>query len=112
MHAGGEEIEQSITPSLMFVGDVCGRAEEAVTFYTSLFPDSKVGHVLRYGQSEEPDREGTIKHASFALKGQKFGAMDSARDHNFGFNEAISFMVSCDTPGRNRSLLARPFSGA
>jgi predicted 3-demethylubiquinone-9 3-methyltransferase (glyoxalase superfamily) len=97
MHAGDEGIEQPITPTLMFVGDVCGRAEEAVTFYTSVFPDSKVGQVLRYAQGEEPDEEGTIKHASFALVGQVFAAMDSARDHNFGFNEAISFMVNCDT---------------
>jgi predicted 3-demethylubiquinone-9 3-methyltransferase (glyoxalase superfamily) len=97
MHAGDEEIERPITPTLMFVGDVCGRAEEAVTFYTSVFPDSKVGHILRYAQGEEPDKEGTIKHASFALAGQKFAAMDSARDHIFGFNEAISFMVGCDT---------------
>jgi predicted 3-demethylubiquinone-9 3-methyltransferase (glyoxalase superfamily) len=81
----------------MFVGDVSGRAEEAITFYTSVFPDSKVDRVLRYAQGEEPDKEGTIKHVSFALAGQKFAAMDSARDHKFGFNEAISFMVGCDT---------------
>ena len=96
MHAD-EEIEQPITPALTFVGDVCGRAEEAVTFYTSVFPDSKVGSVLRYNEGEEPDKEGTIKHASFALAGHRFAAMDSARDHDFGFNEAISFMVGCDT---------------
>jgi predicted 3-demethylubiquinone-9 3-methyltransferase (glyoxalase superfamily) len=97
MQAGDEEIEQPITPTLTFVGDVCGRAEEAITFYSSVFPDSKVGHVLRYVQGEEPDEEGTIKHAEFTLAGQKFAAMDSARDHDFGFNEAISFMVPCDT---------------
>jgi predicted 3-demethylubiquinone-9 3-methyltransferase (glyoxalase superfamily) len=97
MHARDEEIEQPITPTLMFVGDVCGRAEEAVTFYTSMFPNSNLGPVLRYGQGEEPDKEGTVRHASFALVEQKFAAMDSAREHNFGFNEAISFMVGCDT---------------
>lgn len=97
MHAGEEEIEQPITPTLTFVGDVCGRAEEAITLYTSVFPDSKVGQILRYAPGEEPDKEGTIKYADFALSGEKFAAMDSARDHDFGFNEAISLMVVCDT---------------
>ena len=97
MHDTGGEIEQAITPTLMFAGDVCGKAEEAVDHYTSVFPDSKVGHLLRYEEGEEPDRPGTIKHAAFALGGQEFAAMDSARVHEFGFNEAISLMIECDT---------------
>lgn len=97
MDAGGDDVRQRITPTLMFVGDACGRAEEAIGFYTSVFADSRVGHVFRYAAGEEPDREGTIKHAGFTLAGQDFAAMDSARDHRFGFNEAISFMVGCDT---------------
>jgi predicted 3-demethylubiquinone-9 3-methyltransferase (glyoxalase superfamily) len=97
MHAGEEDIQQRITPTLMFVGEVCGKAEDAITFYTSVFPDSKVGHVLRYAKGEEPDQEGTIKHAGFTLVGQEFAAMDSAREHDFAFNEAISFMVGCET---------------
>jgi predicted 3-demethylubiquinone-9 3-methyltransferase (glyoxalase superfamily) len=97
LHAADDAIGQRITPTLMFVGEVCGRAEEAVNFYTSVFPDSKVGNILRYGKGEGPDKEGTIKHVGFAIAGEQFAAMDSARDHNFGFNEAISFMVGCDT---------------
>lgn len=96
MHVGDEEISQRITPSLLFVGEVCGRAEEAVGFYTSLFPDSKTGDILRYGKGEEPDKEGAIRHVGLLLDGQEFAAMDSAHDHRFGFNEAISFMVGCD----------------
>jgi len=68
-----------------------------MSFYTSLFPDSEVGQVLRYADGEEPDEEGTIKHAGFSLAGQEFAAMDSAHEHGFGFNEAVSLMVSCDT---------------
>ncbi len=81
----------------MFVGDVCGKAEEAINFYVSVFPNAKVGDLLRYSQGEEPDKEGTIKRAAFTLLGYDFAAMDSAREHNFTFNEAISFMVHCDT---------------
>lgn len=60
-------------------------------------PESELGHVLRYAKGEEPDREGTVKHAGFTLAGQEFAAKDSVRDHRFGFNEAVSFMVGCDT---------------
>jgi predicted 3-demethylubiquinone-9 3-methyltransferase (glyoxalase superfamily) len=98
LHLAGEsEIKQKITPVLLFVGNVCGRAEEAINYYTSLFPDSSIARVLHYGKGEEPDKEGTIKYAAFTLLGMEFGIMDSAREHNFKFNEAISFMVRCDT---------------
>ena len=96
MFIGDREIKQNITPTLMFVGDVCGKTEDAIRFYASVFPRSAVGNILRYGQGEEPDKPGTIKHAAFTLDGQEFAAMDSARAHNFQFNEAISFIVHCD----------------
>lgn len=96
-HAGGHPIEQRITPTIMFVGDVCGKAEEAMTFYASLFPNSQVANIDRYGKDEGADAEGSVRHGSFTLAGYQFAAMDSAHEHNFGFNEAISFIVNCDT---------------
>jgi predicted 3-demethylubiquinone-9 3-methyltransferase (glyoxalase superfamily) len=97
IYAGGDEIKQKITPVLMFVGGVCGKTEEAINYWTSVFSEASVGHVMRYGKGEEPDKEGTVKYATFTLFGQEFGAMDSAYEHAFGFNEAISFLVNCDT---------------
>jgi len=97
MFMGDREIKQKSTPTLMFVGNVCGKAEEAINFYASVLHNAKVGDILRYGKGEEPDKEGTIKHVTFTLEGQEFAAMDSARVHNFTFNEAISFMVYCET---------------
>jgi predicted 3-demethylubiquinone-9 3-methyltransferase (glyoxalase superfamily) len=97
MFAGDWPITQKITPSLMFTGEQAGRAEEAIAFWTSVFHDAKVGRASRHGAGEEPDREGTIKHAEFTLEGQQFFAMDSAHPHGFGFNEAISFLVNCET---------------
>ena len=62
-----------------------------------MFRDAGVGDILRrYGKGDEPDREETIKHAAFRLEGQEFAAMDSARGHDFAFNEAISFVVHCE----------------
>ena len=100
MFVGNRKIKQRITPTLMFVGEQCGRAEEAINFYSSVFHDAKVDHILRYGKDDKPDKEGTIKHAGVSLAGENFAVMDSARAHNFTFNEAISFMVHCDTQER------------
>jgi predicted 3-demethylubiquinone-9 3-methyltransferase (glyoxalase superfamily) len=92
----GEE-RPAIVPSLMFVGAVAGRAEEAVDFYLSVFKNSKRGIVARYGRGQEPDQEGTIMFSDFTLAGQWFAAMDSAWEHQFAFNEAISLLVPCET---------------
>ncbi|MDQ5863292.1 MAG: VOC family protein [Thermoproteota archaeon] len=97
MYMGDRNIKQKITPTLMFAGKQSGKAEEAINFYSSVFKDGQIGGILRYGNGEEPDKEGTVKHAEFTLEGQEFAAMDSAHGHNFTFNEAISFMVHCDT---------------
>lgn len=97
MLASGSALQRTITPALLFTRGVCGKAEQAIRFYASVFPDSEVNILARYGKAEEPETEGTVKYASFKLLGQEFGAMDSAHEHNFSFNEAISFVVPCDT---------------
>ncbi len=94
IHTEGD-FKQRIMPALMFVGDVCGRAEEAVGFYASVFRDGKAQVLARYVDGEEPDKAGTVKYAQFILDRQEFGAMDSAWMHDFGFNEAISFVINC-----------------
>ena len=97
IYMGERKTKHRIIPTLMFVGKQYGKAEEAINFYASVFEDARVGDILRYSKGEEPDKEGTVKHASFMLEGQEFAAMDSAREHNFAFNEAISFIVHCET---------------
>ncbi len=92
----GEE-RPAIIPSLLFVGAVAGRAEEAVDFYISVFRNSRRGIVARYGKDQEPDREGTIMFSDFILGSQWFAAMDSGREHRFAFNEAISLLIPCET---------------
>ncbi len=91
----GEE-RPFIVPSLLFVGAVCGKAEAASDFYLSVFNNTKRGLIARYPSGMEPDKEGTFMFSDFMLEGQWFAAMDSAHEHKFAFNEAISFMVSCD----------------
>jgi predicted 3-demethylubiquinone-9 3-methyltransferase (glyoxalase superfamily) len=96
IHAGNRDMSQRIVPVLMFVGNVCGKAEEALHYYASVFRDGTVNILARYGKGQGPDQEGTVQYASCALEGMEFGAMDSARQYDFGFNEAISFIVKCD----------------
>lgn len=90
-----ETTDVTIVPSLMFVKDQVGKAEEAINFYADVFKNAKVGEIYRYPAGSEPDKEGTVMYADFTLEGQKFAAMDSAQDHLFGFNEAISLTVDC-----------------
>jgi predicted 3-demethylubiquinone-9 3-methyltransferase (glyoxalase superfamily) len=81
---------REITPCLWF--DTEG--EEAANFYTSVFPNSRIVDVARYGATG-PRPEGTVMTVSFELDGQKFVALNGGPD--FTFNEAISFQVSCET---------------
>lgn len=89
-----EDVGQKITPSLLFVGKQNGRAEEAVKLYTKIFQPSKIDGILRHTVGEA---KGTVKHAQFGLSDEKFMAMDSALGHAFGFNEAISLQIACES---------------
>lgn len=86
-----------IIPSMMFTGDRTGKAEEAIDFYVSVFKDSKKGMVAPYPPGAAPEKSAKIMFAEFMLENQWFTAMDSGHMHKFGFNEAVSFVVSCDT---------------
>ncbi|MCX6081959.1 MAG: VOC family protein [Chloroflexi bacterium] len=79
-----------ITPFLWFNDN----AEEAINFYVSLFKDSKITNISRYGESS-PLPAGTIMTASFQLDGQEFTALNGGP--YFKFNEAVSFVVDCET---------------
>ncbi len=83
---------QSISPCFLFVGDQFGRAEEAMTQYVSLFEDSGIGDISRYGEGDQAD---AVMHAPFTLAGQAFTAMDSNEAHEFTFTEGVSLSVDC-----------------
>lgn len=82
-----------IIPSLMFVNDNFGKAEEAIDFYLSIFKNSNMGEIAK----TESDEETSVMFADFKLENQWFAAMDGSGDHDYGFNEAISFLVNCDS---------------
>ena len=84
-----------IVPSLMFTGDVAGRAKEAGEFYRGVFEDSEAGQFAPYPEDGEHDKAGTTMFSDFRLGPTWFAAMDSAYPHGFAFNEGISFIVTC-----------------
>ena len=86
---------QKFSPCLLFTKPHNGRAEEAIQFYTTVFQQSSVSGVLRYGAGE-PEPEGTVKHAQFRINNYVLMAMDSSATHAFHFNEAFSFVVECE----------------
>jgi predicted 3-demethylubiquinone-9 3-methyltransferase (glyoxalase superfamily) len=85
---------QKISPCLWFDD----KAEEAAKFYTSIFKDSKIEDVTRYGKEGyeiHGREEGTVMTVEFEIEGQKFLALNGGPI--FKFNEAISFQVYCET---------------
>ena len=85
---------QKITPFLWFDN----QAEEAVKFYTSIFKDSKIGKITRYGEAGEKVAgrpSGSVITIEFEVEGQKFTALNGGPQ--FKFNESISFVVNCGT---------------
>jgi predicted 3-demethylubiquinone-9 3-methyltransferase (glyoxalase superfamily) len=81
---------QKITPFLWFDD----QAEQAVEFYTSIFNNSKIGTITRYGE-QGPGQPGTVMSATFYLEGQEFTALNGGPV--FSFSPAISFFVHCET---------------
>jgi predicted 3-demethylubiquinone-9 3-methyltransferase (glyoxalase superfamily) len=80
---------QKITPFLWFDD----KAEEAVNFYTSIFKNSKIGSISRYGEGG-PGAKGTVMSATFEIEGQEFTALNGGPV--FQFSPAISFFVHCE----------------
>lgn len=91
-----QDVGQKITPSLLFVGEQYGHAEEAIKHYSAIFKNPSPDGILRYGKNESPEQEGKVKHAQISFNGQKFMFMDSAQPHNFTFSEGVSFTVHCE----------------
>jgi len=80
---------------MLFTGDQFGRAEEAITFYSSVFENSATD-LLMYYEGNDPN-EGTVLYSEFNLNHYSIIAMDGPGVHEYTFNEAVSFVVSCQT---------------
>lgn len=99
-YSSKEKVVQKIVPAFMFAGDACGRAEEALDFYTKNFKNSALNYRFTYADvpSDEPieDTRAKINHAGFVIERQGFALFDSAKKSPLTFDQAISFMVMCE----------------
>ncbi|WP_159883704.1 VOC family protein [Paenibacillus puerhi] len=84
--------DQKVMTFLMFTG----QAEEAMKMYISLFDQSEIISISRYGPNEA-GAEGTVVQAVFSLKGQRFMCIDSSVTHQFTFTPSMSLYVTCDS---------------
>lgn len=87
--------KQKITPSMLFTSSQFGKAEKAINFYTSVFDKSSIGTIYHYPK-EDPNA-GKIMYSEFNLGRYDLIAMDGPGEHKYTFNEAVSFVVNCDT---------------
>jgi predicted 3-demethylubiquinone-9 3-methyltransferase (glyoxalase superfamily) len=95
---------QKITPFLWFDH----QAEEAANFYASIFPNSRIVQIVRYG-SAGPGPPGSVMTVAFELEGQSFVALNGGP--HFKFTEAISFVVNCQTQDELDSYYERLSTG-
>lgn len=86
-----------IRPSLLFSLDACGKAGEAIDFYTSVFNESKAGVINKYADGEAADSRAKINYSEITIREFQLVLMDHGFGGDFTFNEAFSLMVSCDT---------------
>lgn len=87
---------QTITTSFLFANAQLGRAQEAIDFYTGIFPNSVKHHMELY-KAGEPQPEGLLKFGHFTINGETMAAMDGPGDHQFVFGEGFSIVVDCET---------------
>jgi predicted 3-demethylubiquinone-9 3-methyltransferase (glyoxalase superfamily) len=88
------EIENMKTATfLTFVGDQCGKAEEAINFYTSIFPNSEINSIKKYSEGEAGGTPELIKYGVFTLNGTKYMVSESSYNHDWSFSPAVSLFI-------------------
>ncbi|MCH7323518.1 VOC family protein [Solibacillus sp. MA9] len=90
-----EKMLQKITPSLLFSHEVNGRAEEALHFYTGLFPIAELQEIAYFAEGEVPAKKANVSFARFQIEDTQFVVMDNGMEVDFHFNEAVSFIINC-----------------
>ncbi|MGB0892650.1 MAG: VOC family protein [Flavobacteriaceae bacterium] len=85
------------TTFLTFVGDHCGKAEEAINFYTSIFPNSEIKSITKYAEGEAGGTPELIKFGVFTLNGTEYKVSESNYKHAWSFSPGVSIFVECAT---------------
>lgn len=107
IYLGEKQGEQKIIPTLMFIHDNNGKAMKAMHFYTSIFPNSKIDSVLKYGEgigNETHEIPENVQHAHFEIDHYSLFCMDNSYPHQFNFSEGISLVVMTDSQDETNHL--------
>lgn len=95
------------TTFLTFVGVQCGKAEEAINFYTSIFPNSEIKSITKYAEGEAGGTPDLIKYGVFILNGVEYMVSESNYNHAWSFTPGVSLFVSCISEGEAQTLFER-----
>jgi len=76
------------------VGDQCGKAEEAINFYTSIFPNAKIKSIHKYAEGEAGGSPDLIKYGVFTLNGTDYMVSESNYNHAWSFTPAVSILIT------------------
>ena len=85
------------TTFLTFVGDQCGKAAEALNFYTSIFPNSEIKSVIKFSEGEAGGNPELIKYGLFTINGTEYMISENNYKHAWSFSPGVSLFVSCDS---------------
>lgn len=89
---------------LTFVGKQCGRAEEAIKFYTTIFPNSEIKSITRYAEGEAGGTPALIKYGEFTLNGVAYRVSESNYNHAWSFTPGVSLFVECNSEKEIQTL--------
>jgi predicted 3-demethylubiquinone-9 3-methyltransferase (glyoxalase superfamily) len=95
------------TTFLTFVGDQCGKAEEAINFYTSIFPKSKIISIIKYLEGEAGGTPSLIKYGVFTLNGSEYMVSESNYNHAWSFTPGVSLFVECTSENEIKTLFEK-----
>ena len=95
------------TTFLTFVGDQCGKAEEAINFYTSIFPNSEIKSITKYSEGESGGTPELIKFGIFTLNGTEYMVSESNYNHAWSFSPGVSIFISDNSDDALQTLFDR-----
>ena len=92
------------TTFLTFVGNQCGKAKEAISFYTSIFPNSEIKSMINYKEGEAGGTPELIKYGVFTLNGTEYLVSESNFNHAWSFTPGVSLFVECNSENEIQTL--------
>ncbi len=95
------------TTFITFVGDNCGKAEEAIHFYTSIFPNSKIESIVKYTKGEVGGNPELIKYGSFKLNNVEFRISENDYNHAWSITPGISIFVDCESENEVETIFEK-----